>query len=65
MSCRAACLAPAEELPLSACVGRTLAAASVGCPPAVPPVVCGEEIDPAAAELMAYYGIGRCNVVKE
>ena len=42
-----------------------LAAATVGCPPAVPIVVSGERIDADAAAQFAYYGIESCVVVKE
>jgi len=42
-----------------------LAAATVGCPPAVPIVVCGERIDDAAVECFRYYGIECCLVVRE
>jgi len=45
-------------------VGRILASATVGCPPAVPIVVCGEKIDSAAVECFKYYGTDSCRVVK-
>jgi arginine/lysine/ornithine decarboxylase len=47
------------------CVGRVLAAATVGCPPAVPIVVSGERISESAVACFAYYGIETCAVVKE
>lgn len=65
LSVREAVFAPAETIPAAESVGRVLAAASVGCPPAVPIVVCGERIDAAAAECFAYYGIESVTVVKE
>ena len=65
MSVREAMLSPAEVLPVGACVGRVLAAATVGCPPAVPIVVSGERIDGGAVECFRYYGIETCSVVKE
>jgi len=46
-------------------VGRVLAAASVGCPPAVPIVVSGERISAEAVECFRYYGIESCSVIKE
>ncbi len=64
MSVREAMLSPAEALPVRDCLGRVLAAASVACPPAVPILVCGEEIDERAIELFEYYGIDKCTVVK-
>ena len=62
---REAMLAPFESLPGAACRGRILAAPTVSCPPAVPILVCGEEIDDAALALFAYYGVERCNVIRE
>jgi len=64
-SIRSAMLAPKEVLPISQCVGRVLADPGVGCPPAVPILVCGERIDRAALDAFAYYGITACTVVKE
>ena len=64
MTIREAMLSPAETLPVSECLGRVLAAATVGCPPAVPIVVSGEIIDRSALECFAYYGIETCSVVK-
>ena len=65
MSVRCATLSPRETVPVAECVGRVLAAPSVGCPPAVPIVICGERIDAAAARVLDYYGITSCTVVRE
>mgnify|MGYP003451391561 CR=1 FL=1 len=65
MSIREAMLAPSELLPAGACLGRILAVPTVGCPPAVPIVVCGERIDEHALACFSYYGIENCCVVKE
>ena len=65
LSVREALLSPSEVLPVGECVGRIAAAATVGCPPAVPIVVSGERIDESAAACFAYYGIETCSVVKE
>ena len=54
-----------EELSTEACIGRIQASASVACPPAVPIVICGEEIDSDTIELLKYYGIKKCRVVKQ
>lgn len=64
MSIRAAMLAPTETLPAAQCLGRILAVPTVGCPPAVPILVCGEEINEHALRTFAYYGIEHCCVVK-
>lgn len=62
---RAALLAPSVELPVGACVGRILANPTVSCPPAVPILVCGEQIDEAALACFRYYGIKTCLVVDD
>ncbi len=64
-SFREATLSLSEVLPVEACNGRILASASVGCPPAVPILVCGERIDHHAIECFRYYGIEHCTVMKE
>ena len=65
MSVRDAALSPCETVPAAKSVGRILAAATVGCPPAVPIVVSGERIDESAAAQFAYYGMESCVVVKK
>ena len=65
MGIRAALLAPAEEVPVAAAAGRVCAAPTVGCPPAVPVVVSGEEISTDAAAVFRYYGIETVRVVRE
>lgn len=59
---RQAAFAPSEFLPIEQCLGRVLASPSVGCPPAVPIVVCGEQIDENAIACFKYYGISTCCV---
>lgn len=65
MSVTEAMLRPSEILPVGQCEGRVLAAASVGCPPAVPIVVCGERIDAHAIRCFEYYGVRKLNVLTE
>ena len=65
MSIRDAALTTAESVSVDDAVGRVLASAEVGCPPAVPIAVCGEIITADAAECMKYYGITACTVVSE
>lgn len=64
ISVRAAVLSPAECIPVSACVGRILAYASVGCPPAVPIAVPGEQLDENTLAIFRYYGISVLWVIK-
>lgn len=61
---RDAMLSPMETLPVAESEGRILAAATVGCPPAVPIVVSGERIDAHAIDCFRYYGITHCSVMK-
>ena len=61
---REAMLSDSEVLPVKQCVGRILAVPTVGCPPAVPILVCGEQIDEHAIDCFAYYGLADCCVVK-
>ena len=65
MSVRNAVFSPCEEIPVKECEGRVLGALNVGCPPAVPIVVCGEIIDANAVKCFEYYGIKSCTVIKK
>lgn len=65
VSVREAMLSPSEVIPVAESLGRILAVPTVGCPPAVPIVVCGERIDSHAIRCFEYYGIKECCVVKE
>ena len=65
LSVREAAFSPAEEIPARESAGRILAAATVGCPPAVPIVVSGERIGADAVRCFEYYGIETCVVVME
>ena len=65
LSIREAMFSPSQVLPVEGCIGRVLAVPTVGCPPAVPILICGEQIDARAAACLRYYGIENCCVVKE
>jgi len=65
MSIREAAFSVSEIVPARESCGRILAAATVGCPPAVPIVVCGERIDRHAVQCFEYYKIETCSVVAE
>ena len=62
MTPRQAAFACCETIPVSESLGRILASPCVGCPPAVPIVICGEEINKAAIACFSYYGIESCCV---
>ena len=63
MRIREAMLGICETIPAMESEGRVLACPGVGCPPAVPIVVCGEKIDKDALKCFAYYGMETCSVV--
>ncbi len=65
MPVREALLSDSETLPAEQCRGRILAVPTVGCPPAVPILACGEIITEPVIERFRYYGITDCSVVKE
>lgn len=65
MSPREAMLSPGEVLPIEDCVGRVLASPSVGCPPAVPLLVCGERIREEHMSIFRYYNISTLRVVSK
>ena len=62
MSPREAVFSPSETILVTESLGRVLASPSVGCPPAVPIVVCGEQISQGAIDCFSYYGIKTCCV---
>lgn len=64
MSARDAIFSSSHSIPVSEAKGKILAAENVSCPPAIPIVVCGEEINDSAIELFKYYGINEINVIK-
>ena len=63
MPIREAAFAPTEVVAVEESLGRILASPTVGCPPAVPVVACGERIDEKALACFRYYGIQSCTVV--
>ena len=64
MSPKSACMSAAQTLPIDDCFGKVLALGTVGCPPAVPIIASGEEIDENVIKAARYYGIKNFTVVK-
>lgn len=64
LNIRKALFSASEVLPIEKCLGKVLAVPTVGCPPAVPILVCGEEITNHAISCFEYYGLTTCCVVK-
>lgn len=54
---------PVETVPVEESLGRVAADTSMGCPPAVLPVVPGETIDRGVIEILNYYGIRTIKVL--
>ena len=65
LTVREATFSQGEWVAVDEAEGGILHSPSVGCPPAVPIVVCGERIDKHAIDCFRYYGITSCYVVKE
>ncbi len=65
MSPRQAAFAPHENLDTRQCAGRILATANVSCPPAVPLVMCGEEIPESLIPQLLACGGEKLTVVKD
>ena len=65
MGIREAMLSASESVEVENSIGRILALPSVGCPPAVPILVCGERIDEHTIECFRYYGVAKLCVIKE
>ena len=62
---RQAVFAPQEQLPAEQAVGRICAMPTVSCPPAIPIVVSGEQITPAAAAWMKRYHVEEVSVIRK
>lgn len=62
-SIRQALFAPHRLVPAAEALGRVCGAPTVGCPPAVPIAVAGEEITLEALELFHRYGVEQADVL--
>ena len=65
LSIREATMSQSAQYGICDALGKTLALASVSCPPAIPIVVCGEEIDEKAIEVFKYYSIEKVRCVEK
>ena len=64
-SVRAAVFAPQQTIPAAEALGRVCAMPTVSCPPAIPIVVSGERVSPAAIKLFARYHVETVAVIRE
>lgn len=62
-SVREAFFSKFETVDIKNALGRISASPTAACPPAVPVVMSGEEIDKAVIEAFEYYGVKKCNVI--
>ena len=65
MSIRDAMLSKKELVPVDKSLGRIFASPTLSCPPAVSVIVCGEEINKSAIELLKQLGTNEVLVTKE
>ena len=63
MSIREAMFSSSELIPVDEAAGRICCDSGLACPPAIPPVICGEIISPEAICILKYYGISSIRVV--
>ena len=63
-SIREATLSPRESIDVESALGRVLADCAVVCPPAVPILISGEEVDESAIKAFKYYGYNKISVIK-
>ena len=64
ISIREALFAPSERIATKDALGRACASVSVSCPPAIPPIISGEQIDEDTIKVLTYYGINEISVIK-
>ena len=63
LSVRQAVFAKNETVDVKSALGKICGVPIVGCPPAIPIVICGEEITESVIERFEYYGIKKCSVI--
>lgn len=64
MTPREAIFSQTVTLPSSECIGKTVGAVTIGCPPAVPIAASGEVIDEQILLAFEYYGFKKISVIK-
>ena len=64
LSFKEALFSQSEEINVLDSLGRVLSSVTVGCPPAVPIIMCGEKINKNTIKCFEYYKITKCKVVK-
>lgn len=54
-----------EKIKVENAKGKIISSVNINCPPAIPLIFSGEEVDESAIEVMKYYDIEECFVIKE
>ncbi len=65
ISAKEALFSESEEIDVKESLGRVVSEITIGCPPAVPLITCGEKIDETVIKCLTYYGIERIKVIKQ
>ena len=65
ISAKEALFSESEEIDVKESLGRVVSEITIGCPPAVPLITCGEKIDETVIKCLTYYGIEKIKVIKQ
>lgn len=65
ISAKEALFSESEEIDVKESLGRVVSEITIGCPPAVPLITCGEKIDETVKKCLTYYGIEKIKVIKQ
>ncbi|MBE6740632.1 MAG: aminotransferase class V-fold PLP-dependent enzyme [Ruminococcaceae bacterium] len=64
ISAKEALFSESEEIDVKESLGRVVSEITIGCPPAVPLITCGEKIDETVIKCLTYYGIKKIKVIR-
>jgi arginine/lysine/ornithine decarboxylase len=65
ISAKEALFSESEEIDVTESLGRVVSEITIGCPPAVPLITCGEKIDETVIKCLTYYVIEKIKVIKQ
>ena len=65
ISAKEALFSESEEIDVKESLGRVVSEITIGCPPAVPLITCGEKIDETVIKCLTYYGIKIIKVIQQ
>jgi arginine/lysine/ornithine decarboxylase len=64
ISAKEALFSESEEIDVKESLGRVVSEITIGCPPAVPLITCGEKIDETVIKCLTYYDIKKIKVIR-